>query len=1810
MTRGKTRVPAPRRNAKAGYVLALALLSILIFPLLPSGCSQHGATGGGTAQAPTGPTFASKLMGAPGVEEPYVTTKSTTAAEDAALEEATAGKDGAIAPLEAFLAAHPDSGWSASVHTNLGLAYYRSGFFSKALEAFGKAWDEGRSATDFRAKLLVDRAVGELARMHARLGHLEEVETLLADIKTRPLQGGASELITAATEGANTMRHNPGISYLCGPKALRSVLTTLGASAKAIAVADEARSGEHGFTLAELGQLADQAGLSHRLVHREPGQAVPVPSVVNWKLHHYAAIVKQNADGTYLVKDPTFGPELVLSEAAIDEEASGFFLLPASSLEGAAQASGASSTPLTNALALQTFSAPLVAADWRDATPDEAEAVYGKGFPSGYLLGSVTAADFLSAIFGSDPIALWNALASLIPTKPGCATGMCKPDAHAMEVSLHISDTPVGTAPPVGPPAFITFSYNQREATPPYGPPANAVSFNVGPQWTVNVLSYVVDNPSSAGSTVSRYFPGGGAVSSYTNYNSSTGAFDVEEMTGATLKRTPTTGMATSYTLTGRDGSTLVYSQNDGSTSSSSYRRLFLTSITDPQGQALTFTYDTSVSADGGAGTATFFPRLTKITDAAGRDTKFCYDPGRTNCSTYSGSSLLVSQVTDPFGRAATIDYDGNGRLSSITDVIGITSTVTYDDSHSPARPTFIKQLTTPYGNTTFDFDESNSGSAVNLRWLETTDPDSNTERMEFAESASGIPTSDETEANLQIPSGLPLTPYTCCSDGHLLDLRNTYFWNKAIYPTAYTAYKAAHGHADYTSAELVHWLHTYGLGAVAPTVESVRHPLESRIWYQYTGEPNSVEEASAGTMLAAPIAAARILDDGSTQLVSITRDTLGRAILVTDALGRQTEYCYNSGCTATTDIDLLAVKQLTASSTYTTIASYSYDSNHNVLTKTDASGQMWRYCYNGLGQLTQAIDPANYVSGGSCGSYGAVGTQYTYEGSAPYRLTGITDAKGNTYAGYTYSSTCTGGGGNNCDLPLTFADNQTFTKTYTRDALDRVTRIDYSDDDGTYETFSYTASGGTHKDLDLLSYTDRKGRTTTYAYDAERRQTSVTDPLSHVVSRAYYANGALHTLTDQNTDATTWDIDVESRPTTKTFANSKTEAYAYESTTSRLHSVTDATYPTPQVKTYSYDKANELTKIAYTGATNATNDVELDWDTYFPRMTQMSNDGATPHTVWTTWSYIPLGSNGAMQLDTENGPYSNDSAVYAYDVDGRVTSATIGGTTAETFTYDELGRVYDHYTGLMGHYSYTVYLSEWNLPRYRTLGGSSTSMGWIYSSNADWAALRKTYTGGTQARNFGLYHGSNDQDPHLVTEIDEENGNSGHPWAARTWTYTYDADQRLLTAQVPCTNPDGGACTPDAYYSYGYDSAGNQTTIANPDGVSGNYSQAYSNVNQMTTGFTHDDVGNRASDTPYTYKFDAENRLVEFKNAGATTKTTYTYDGLGRRLQSAYYNGSTTTNTRYQWCAPMPTDRSWATTNVPHICAQRDGSDTVLKRYYTEGEYTVSGSTSLLYEKDQAGSIRDVVSQAGSILGAIDYSPYGKILRSTGTLPDYRFAGMFVDQPMGLSFSATRAYDTWDGSWLNRDPIAEGGGVNLYEYAGSNPITNVDPSGLSPNQVCTGDNPTAGQSLWSRLQNGGIDWLKVDNQLAEWGLVAFGGVLGGPTGAVEAEEASTLSVAASNKAALELSRQLALELGTAEIQAGKWVVIAGNGSSNAIRDLPGLIEKYGGEGADWTKVSSSSYTNINGIQMETHAYVNVKTGQVVEPRLVFPRER
>jgi len=59
------------------------------------------------------------------------------------------------------------------------------------------------------------------------------------------------------------------------------------------------------------------------------------------------------------------------------------------------------------------------------------------------------------------------------------------------------------------------------------------------------------------------------------------------------------------------------------------------------------------------------------------------------------------------------------------------------------------------------------------------------------------------------------------------------------------------------------------------------------------------------------------------------------------------------------------------------------------------------------------------------------------------------------------------------------------------------------------------------------------------------------------------------------------------------------------------------------------------------------------------------------------------------------------------------------------------------------------------------------------------------------------------------------------------------------------------------------------------------------------------------------------------------------------------------------------------------------------------------------------------------------------------------RFAS--VDVP-GVSFFRNRLYDQATGRWTQEDPVGVGGGLNLYAYAGNNPVAYTDPFGLLEN--------------------------------------------------------------------------------------------------------------------------------------------------------------
>jgi RHS repeat-associated protein len=1357
------------------------------------------------------------------------------------------------------------------------------------------------------------------------------VEALFKDIGKRPIGGPATETIQGAREGLWKFHHNPGIAYLCGPMALRNLLIALKADPKQVKIPADARSGPHGFSLPQLAKLADKTKLKYTLIHREPGQPVPVPSIVNWNIHHYAAVTGQTGE-SYLMVDPTFGDSGggSLTRKAFDAEASGYFLVPSTVMKANPKAG------------------------WRTvaASSAESKAVYGMGDATSNVPGEVMCISCMIQSFG-------NQFLTGDPVAPNI--GMTAANAHPMVVSLNLSDTPAGYKPQKGPPALITLVYNSREANQP----ANFGYSNVGQKWSINLLSFVQDNPAATNNQLPvTHVPGGGGGFLHQNtYNASAGIYVPERWDNSVLTKVPVNGQPTYYTRARPDGGLEKYTLSNGAATAP--RNWFLTSALDAAGNTTTYHYD-----------STF--RLTSITDAMGRSTTFTYG--------LTATPLLITQITDPFGRSATLTYDTSGRLSSITDAVGITSSFTY----STSEPTFITTLTTPYGNSTFsDTVDPNDTAETNTRSLTMTDPLGYTDYLYFYENPNIVNRLDPTAT---IPTGMN-------TYNGLQEWRNTFYWDKHAFAQGVTMTGGVVTAHDYTKASITHWAHDlYNINITGFVPESVKPALENRTWFNYPNQPPG--QPFIGGTLSMPIASGRVLDDGTTQLFKATYSSnlwnVNQLASTTDPLGRATQYTY-----ATNNIDLLTVQQLTAPSTYTTIASYgSYTTAHKPQTYTDAAGQVWHFTWNAAGQIATVTDPNSGV------------TTYNYDTSS--RLSSIQNANLHTQVSYTYDS---------ADRIQTRTDSEGYVLTYAYDNLDRVTSITYPD--GTTDLCDYTFQSGTYAgtpSLELRKHTDRLGRVTTYGYDAARHLTSVTEPTSGSGTRttnyAYYENGTLKSITDANSNVTSWDIDIESRPTVKHYPDGSTETITYETTTSRVKSIKDALN---QTKTFSYGLDDRITGITYTGAVNTTPNVTFTWDSYFPRKTSMTDGLGT-----TNYAYTAIGTNGALKLSSIDGPYANDVIGLTYDALGRLSGRNITGGN-ETFGYDAISRLTSHGTPL-GSFTDT-WLGQTNQQASQSVtnGSVTVSTNWGYDTNTNDRRLTSITNSGV-SRSYALgYTSGSTTNPYDIMSI-TDTAATGHPWATQSRGYTYDLIDRLLTASSTTPGND----------TYVYDPLDNATTITTPGGT---VNPTYNNLNQLHTSgtltYAYDANGNTTSgDGVKTYKWDAENRLVEIDYVGTSNKSVFAYDGIGRRTVDAETVSGTATTTRYLWCGS-------------HICQTRDTSDNVLRRDLAEGEVNVTSGQKLAYMPDQLGSVRDVLdATTGNLVQSYDYTPYGAVARSNGSTPTDLQSSELMNHPAsGLLMSATRFYDPVTQRWINRDPIKELGGRNLYGY-GANPVRGIDPLG------------------------------------------------------------------------------------------------------------------------------------------------------------------
>lgn len=900
-----------------------------------------------------------------------------------------------------------------------------------------------------------------------------------------------------------------------------------------------------------------------------------------------------------------------------------------------------------------------------------------------------------------------------------------------MLISLSVHDTPLAYRPPVGPALDFTVSYNQRDIDQPAG----FAYGNVGPKWTHNWLGYVQDDPASPGARTLVYLSTG-TGRPYGGFNASTGAFAPDAETGAQLVQV--SSLPVVYERRFADGSRDVFAEDDGSTTYP--RRIFLTQRVDAHGNAVRLAYDPQ-------------NRLSEVTDSAGHGLTFEYAD--------ADHPLAVTGVHDNSGRAIALDYDGNGRLAGVTDAIGMHSSFGYDSG------TNITSLTTPYGTTKFATHQSGMH-----RWIDITDANGNVSRMEFNQQVSGVPFSES-----RVPQGIkPFNRY--------INSRDTFYWDAQ-------AFKQAAG--DYSKAVIYHWTHKTNAGRLssvaADTLESIKYPLESRIWYNH---PNDIAGGSGSLNL--PSVIARVLPDGSTQLTRNTYDTQGRLLRSIDPVGLETVYTY-----APNHVDVIGIERRGPDGTDST-ETFTYNDQHLPLSRTDETGATTRYTYNTAGQVLTETDALGHV------------TRHGYDAAG--NLTSLTDANGHTTS-YAYDE---------LGRRITVTDPLGRVTRYAYDALNRIVRTTYLD--GSYRAITWDK-------LDQGAVRDRNGNVTTYTYDAMGHRTSATDALGHVTRWTYYPNGLLQSTTDANGFTTTWQRDLEGRVVATTDPAGATTTFAYDSADRRIRS----TNALGQVTSYAYDRNDRRVRMVDpNGVLTDTSYTSRGWVAL--QTTRARTDGApSSGDATSNFTYNARGDqiaatdpdgvtitrtyDAARRLVAVDDAYGNthvytrdavgnvtadaDSAAgsaqltrlhtYEYDAaNQRVRSVDADGNVTE-YSYDTNGRLSDTRNPL-GIHTLSVFDPEGRL--LRTVAGKPDGDTWVDEGAA----------GGETEGGHGTHADKRGTSSLAVT------------------SYQYDAANRLTAV----ADPDG---LPTRYT---YDAVGQKIQQDSPD--------------TGTTRYTFDAIGNRIGQT------------------------------------------------------------------------------------------------------------------------------------------------------------------------------------------------------------------------------------------------------------------------------------------------------------------------------------------------------------------------
>ncbi|MCW5140677.1 RHS repeat-associated core domain-containing protein [Burkholderia cenocepacia] len=108
-------------------------------------------------------------------------------------------------------------------------------------------------------------------------------------------------------------------------------------------------------------------------------------------------------------------------------------------------------------------------------------------------------------------------------------------------------------------------------------------------------------------------------------------------------------------------------------------------------------------------------------------------------------------------------------------------------------------------------------------------------------------------------------------------------------------------------------------------------------------------------------------------------------------------------------------------------------------------------------------------------------------------------------------------------------------------------------------------------------------------------------------------------------------------------------------------------------------------------------------------------------------------------------------------------------------------------------------------------------------------------------------------------------------------------------------------------------------------------------------------------------------------------------------------------------------------------------------------------------YQCDHLGTPQELTDEHGEIAWATEYRAWGVVKEALRKASDgrvelsnpIRFQGQYHDHETGLHYNRHRYYDPHGARYITKDLLGFAGGLNLYLYAGGNPLNSLDPLGL-----------------------------------------------------------------------------------------------------------------------------------------------------------------